>query len=343
MSREVDTARCLIAAEIGINHNGDPELARRMIDAAADAGADAVKFQSYRTHEFLADRELSYTYTSRGREITESQWDLFSRCELSSDALARLAAHARARNVRFFATPTSPRGVQELAALGCELVKNGSDCLGHLPLVRAMAASGMRTVLSTGMATLAEIDEAVRAFRGAGGRELVLLACTSSYPTPDDEVHLRRIPALAAAFGVPCGFSDHSAGTSAALGAVTLGACMIEKHFTLDRDLEGPDQRFSSDPREFAELVRGVRALERQLGASAIGPTAGEQASRAAFRLSCVAAAPLRAGARLEAEQILLRRPGDGLPPTAFDFLVGKRLARDVRAGEPLSLEHLAA
>jgi N,N'-diacetyllegionaminate synthase len=339
----VNAQRCLLAAEIGINHNGDPALARRMIDAAAEAGADAVKFQSYRTHEFLADRALTYTYTSQGREVTESQWDLFSRCELGPAALAELCAHARARGVLFFATPTSARGVDELAALGCELVKNGSDCLGNLPLVRAMASSGMRTVLSTGMATLAEIDEAVRAFRGAGGTQLVLLHCTSSYPTPDAEVNLRRIPALAAAFGAPCGLSDHSAGISAALGAVALGACMIEKHFTLDRVLPGPDQHFSSDPREFSELVRGVRALESQLGESAVGPTASELVARDAFRLSCVAAGELRAGARLAARDLLLRRPGNGLPPSALDFLIGKRLSRDVRAGEPLSLEHLAA
>jgi N-acetylneuraminate synthase/N,N'-diacetyllegionaminate synthase len=333
---------CLLAAEIGINHNGDVELARRMIDAAVAAGADAVKFQSYRTHEFLSDRALSYSYVSQGRAITEPQWDMFERCELAAEALAELRTHALARGALFFATPTSERGVDELAGLGCGLVKNGSDCLGNLSLVRAMAHSGMTTVLSTGMATLAEIDAAVRAFRSAGGSELVLLHCTSSYPTPDADVNLRRIPVLGAAFGCPSGLSDHSAGCSAALGAVALGACLIEKHFTLDRGLPGPDQRFSSDPREFAELARGVRALEQQLGSPAIGPTAGEEFARAGFRLSCVAAAALPAGTRLEPSHVVLRRPGTGLPPSAHEFLIGKRLVRAAAAGEPLTLEHIA-
>ena len=160
---------CFIVAEIGINHNGDMKLARRMIDAAAAAGADAVKFQNYRTEDFILDRSLAYEYKSQSRRIRESQFEMFKRCELSTSQLRQLCAHCRKRGVIFFSTPTSADGVAELVRLGSPLLKNGSDCLGHLPLIRAMAKTGLPTVLSTGMATLAEIKEAVRAFREAEG------------------------------------------------------------------------------------------------------------------------------------------------------------------------------
>lgn len=335
-------APCVLAAEIGINHNGDLALARRMIEAAAEAGADAVKFQNYRTEDFLSGHELSYTYVSQGRELTESQYAMFRRCELPPGALAELRVHALACGLAFFSTPTSAQGVDELVDCGADFVKNGSDCLGHLPLIEAMARSGLTTVLSTGMATLADIDDAVRAFRGAGGRELVLLHCTSAYPTPPEHVHLRKIPSLRSAFGVPVGLSDHSEGTSAALGAIALGACMIEKHFTTDRDLPGPDQRFSSDPAEFRELVRAARTLEACLGQGAIGPTPAELEGRAAYRLSCVARAALPAGHTLRAHDIAFRRPGHGLAPKHADLLLGRALREPVAAGALLRPEELA-
>ena len=177
-------APCFIAAEIGINHNGDIQLAHNMIDVAADAGADAVKFQNYRTEDFLSGRELTYTYISQGHEVTESQWDMFKRCELGAEALAELRRHCECRNLVFFSTPTSEAGIEQLVRLGAHLLKNGSDYLVHLPLIRKMAQSGLPTVLSTGMATVEEIDDAVQAFRNAGGRDLILLHCTSSYPPP---------------------------------------------------------------------------------------------------------------------------------------------------------------
>jgi N-acetylneuraminate synthase/N,N'-diacetyllegionaminate synthase len=326
-------APCFIAAEIGINHNGDMQLAHRMIDAAADAGADAVKFQNYRTEDFLSDRSLTYEYLSQGETVVESQWDMFKRCELEPESLGELSRHCDDRRVVFFSTPTSQQGIDDLLHLGAPLLKNGSDYLVHLPLVKAMGRSGIPTILSTGMATLAEIDDAVRAFREAGGKELILLHCTSSYPTLAEDVHLRKIPALASAFGCPVGLSDHTDGVVAAIGAVALGACMIEKHFTLDRNLPGPDHRFSSDPSEFAALVRDVRNLEASLGVSVIGPTPSEMGGRHDFRLSCVAGYDLPADHLLKASDIVFRRPGTGLPPRALDSLVGRRLQHGIAAG----------
>ncbi|HZT87590.1 MAG TPA: N-acetylneuraminate synthase family protein [Stellaceae bacterium] len=324
---------CFIAAEIGINHNGDLDLAHRTIDAARRAGADAVKFQNYRTEDFVRDRSLTYTYRSGGREVTEAQYDLFKRCELDRDALAALFRHCRDIGLIPFTTPTSEAGIADAQAAGAALLKNGSDYLTHLPLIRAMARSGATTILSTGMATLAEIDDAVRAFRGAGGRSLVLLHCVSAYPAPPASVNLRKIPALAAAFDCPVGFSDHTEGIVAAAAAVALGAVMVEKHFTLDRALPGPDHWFSSDPAEFAELVAAIRTAEAALGQARLGPCPEEAEMRGLARLSCVAARDLPCGHVLGSDDIAFARPGCGLPPKGADWLRERRLARNVAAG----------
>ena len=330
---------CLIAAEAGINHNGDLALAHAIIDAAADAGADAVKFQGYRTEDFVADRSLTYEYVSQGRTVVESQYEMFKRCELAPEAWTELRDHCAERGVLFFSTPTSAETLDELLRLGVPLLKNGSDYLGHLPLIRAMARSGVPTVLSTGMATAQEVDAAVAAFHEAGGTELVLLHCTSSYPTSPDDVHLRGITALARRFDVPVGLSDHTEGTVAAVGAVALGACFLEKHFTPDRGLPGPDHRFSSDPAELTELVRAVRTVERQLGEERIGPADSELKARREYRLSCVAARDLPAGTILGEGDVAFRRPGSGLPPSKLEALVGGRLVEDVSAGAQLRPE----
>jgi N-acetylneuraminate synthase/N,N'-diacetyllegionaminate synthase len=327
-----DGAPCFLVAELGINHNGDLDLALRSLDAAAEAGADAVKLQNYRTEDFVPDRSLTYEYVSGGRRVVESQYEMFKRCELSAADLTALKARADKHGLVLFSTPTSAATLADLVSLGVPVLKNGSDFLGHLPLVRAMGATGLPTILSTGMATLAEIDESVRAFRETGNDQLILLHCTSSYPTPAEDVHLRKIPALAAAFGCPVGLSDHTLGVVAALGAVALGACCLEKHFTLGRDLPGPDHRMSSDPAEFRALADGVRALERSLGDGRIGPTPSEAKARVEYRLSCVAARELPRGHVLAAADVAFRRPGHGVPPAQAGFVIGRRLARNVTA-----------
>lgn len=336
------SSRTLLIAEIGINHNGDLDLAERMIQAAKAAGADAVKFQNYQTEDFLSDHSLTYTYRSEGREVTESQFAMFKRCELTEAGLVRLKRCCDSEGVVFFSTPTSAEGVDLLAKIGTSYLKNGSDYLGHLPLIRHMARTGIPTILSTGMATRQEISEAVAAFRNAGGHNLFLLACTSAYPTPPDSVNLRRIPELAREFGCAAGFSDHTAGWEAAVAAVCLGACMIEKHFTTDRNLPGPDQWFSSDAAEFAELVRRVRETEVLLGSSDLRPTGAETAAREEFRLSCVAKRDLSAGHVVASDDVTFRRPATGLPPSQLDFLSGKKLLKEIRAGEPITRQHIS-
>ncbi|MEX6780123.1 N-acetylneuraminate synthase family protein [Limnospira fusiformis] len=329
----------LIAAEVGINHNGDMNLAHQAIDAAAAAGADAVKFQNYETSDFLEGNNLSYTYESQGQKVTESQWEMFKRCELSVTQLAELKKHCDQVGVIFFSTPTSEAGIEILQRLKCPVLKNGSDFLTNLDLVQTMAKTGIPTILSTGMATVAEIDDAVTTFREAGGSDLILLHCTSSYPTPPADINLKRIPTLANTFGCISGFSDHSEGIVAAIGAVTLGACFIEKHFTVDRSLPGPDHRFSSDPDQFKELVQAIRMIEKALGNSQLRPTASEQESRKDFRLSCQAKTSLRAGTVLQKEHISYRRPGTGIPPKLALAILGLSVKHDVPGGHVLKWE----
>jgi len=330
---------CVVVAEVGINHNGEMSLAHRAIDAAADAGADAVKFQNYHTEDFISDRSLTYEYVSQGKTVVEPQWDMFKRCELAPDQLRELREHCDRRRVIFFSTPSSEAGIQDLANVGAPLLKNGSDYLVHLPMIRAMARTGLPTVLSTGMADAEDIEDAVEAFRGAGGEDLILLQCTSSYPTPPEDVNLRKITTLAQKFDCPVGLSDHTCGTIAAIGSVALGACMIEKHFTLDRNLPGPDHWFSSDPAELRSLVDAVRTLEKNLGSPEIAPANSEKLGRREYRLSCVAARELTAGHRLTASDVAFRRPGSGIAPKEADRLIDRCLGRSVSPGHVFSSE----
>ena len=338
--REIGPGRpCFLAAEIGINHNGDLALARELIGAAARAGADGVKFQNYRTEDFLSDRSLLLSYTSGGQRITEPQWDLFKRCELRPEWLAELKRLCDESGIAFFSTPTSELGVRELVEIGAALLKNGSDFLTHTPLLEYMGRTGIPVVVSTGMAETEDVDEAVAAVHGGGRSPLMLLHCTSSYPTPPSAVNLRRMVSLQERYRVPAGFSDHTEGNVAAVQAVTLGACFLEKHFTLNHGLPGPDHWFSSTPQEFAELVEAVRAAEQRLGSGDIQPAATEAEGRRKYRLSLAAAMDLKAGTYFVPEMAVLRRPGTGLLPKNLWRLAGAVLARDMARGEPLTAE----
>ena len=327
--------QCMLIAEIGINHNGDLELAKQMIAKAASSGADAVKFQNYKTEDFISDKSLTYTYSNKGSSITESQFDLFKRCELCLEDLFALKSCCDEHGVQFISTPTSDLGVNDLLEVGSSWIKNGSDYLGHLSLIRTMALSGLPTIISTGMATESEISDAVHTFRDSGGENLILLACTSSYPTPPEHLHLRRIPYLSQKYDCHSGFSDHSVGCDAAVTAVSMGACIVEKHFTLDRNLDGPDHWFSSTPDEFSELVLRVRNVEKMMGSNCLKPADVELESRQNFRLSCAAARDLVVGTVLSSKDICFRRPATGLPPKSIDLILGKALAVRKEKGSP--------
>jgi len=340
--KEYGSGHPFIVAEIGINHNGDMDLAMETISAAAKAGVDAVKFQNYQTEDFIFDQKLRLRYQSQGKEVDEPQYDIFKRCELSKGQLVDLHRECSRLGVNFHSTPTSVEGIQDLLSLGCNVIKNGSDYLTNLPLIEEMAKSGQLVVLSTGMSTLSEIDDAVQVFLSTGNKQLILLHCTSSYPTPPEQIHLAKMRTLSDAFGLPVGFSDHSVGPTAAIGATILGACWIEKHFTLDRNLEGPDHWFSIDPTELEDLLKSVRDVEKMVGSSAITPTSEEAISRRDFRLSCKAKQNLEAGTIVSGKDIVFQRPGTGYAPKYEDFLVGLKLTHPIHAGELFEKRHFS-
>ncbi len=266
------TDRCLIVAETSLNHNGSVETAHRMIDAIIEAGADAAKFQCYTTSDFVTDPGLTY----HGR----SQVEMFDAYRLPDEAWPELHDHCAEVGLMFFATPTSEERLEFLLELGVPMLKNGSDYLGHLPLIRAMARTGLPTVLACGMALEEEIAAAVEAFEGGGGEHLTLLHCTSTYPAAAEDVHLRKMLTLRNRFSYPVGLSDHTIGSLAAVGAVMYGGMMVEKHFTLDCSQDGPDHHFSADPFLLDTLVECVRRAELMTGDWELGPTESEQSSR---------------------------------------------------------------
>jgi N-acetylneuraminate synthase/N,N'-diacetyllegionaminate synthase len=331
-----------VVAEIGINHNGDMELAKRAIQTASTAGADSVKFQSYETEDFIREGSLTYSYESGGKTVTESQVAMFKRCELKPADFEALKSYCDELGINFHATPTSATGVKRLADLGVGVLKNGSDFLTRLDVITAMGRSGLPTVLSTGMATFSEIESAVEGFRQTGNDQLILLHCTSSYPTPFEEVHLKRMATLRQAFDCPVGFSDHSVGSTAAIGAVALGACWIEKHFTIDKNLAGPDHRFSVSPMELEHMVSRIREMETCLGSPSIAPSGSEEKSRKHFRISCAASVALPKNHTLSESDVVFLRPATGLAPMHKELLVGRQTVRDLRAGETIGLGDVA-
>jgi sialic acid synthase SpsE len=329
----------LIVAEATINHNGDLDLARRMIETAARAGADALKFQAYHTEEFLASKDLSYTYVSQGREVTESQYDMFKRCELSRKAFEIIRDECRRQGVLFICTATDVAAARMLVEIGVAAIKVGSDDLVHHPMLRELARMGKPLILSTGMADLDEVRRAVQVLEGEGAEDVVLLHCTSLYPTPEESANVLCVRTLRREFACPVGYSDHTVGLSAAGAAVALGACLVERHFTLDRNLPGPDHSFSVDPPALESLVRAIRTTELNLGSAAIQPTRGELQMRAIARRSVVASRAIPRGTTIGREHVTYKRPGTGIPPMDEHLLVGRRTKRDLAEGEIITLE----
>jgi N,N'-diacetyllegionaminate synthase len=328
--------KCFIIAEIGMNHNGKLDLARKSIEAAADAGCSAVKFQNFRTEDFIQDTSLTYTYESQGQEITEPFFELCKRNEFKKEWLPELRDLSEKAGMAFLSTPSSQEGIDDLAQAGCKYVKNGADALTHLPLLRAMAESGMHVIISTGMAYEQDIDSALEALAPALPDNVTLLHCTSNYPTKSEDTNLLRMISLRERYKLPTGFSDHTHGWQAAVQAVTLGAVMIEKHFTVSHDLAGPDHWFSSTPAEMKELVDQVRKAEICMGRPDIRPADGEMPVRDEFRLGLVAADDLKAGAKLSEDMVAFRKPAKGLLPRDLADYLGRFLVVDIKKDAPI-------
>jgi N-acetylneuraminate synthase/N,N'-diacetyllegionaminate synthase len=333
---------CFVIAEAGVNHNGDVDRARALIDAAAGAGADAVKFQSFSADRLVTPAAAKAAYQRRTTDPAESQAAMLRALELSPDAQRALFAHARARGIVFMSSPFDPDSADLLAALPVPAFKLGSGEITNLPFLAYVAGKGLPVILSTGMSTLDEVVVAVDTIRGAGCRALAVLHCVSDYPARPEDANLHAMATLAAALAAPVGFSDHTPGIAVALAAVALGAAIVEKHLTLDRTLPGPDHAASLEPAELAALVAGVRAVEAALGDGVKAPRGAELANREVARRSLAAAVDIAAGEVIEAGMVTALRPGTGIPPGRLCDVVGRRTRRAVAAHALLAWDDLA-
>jgi N,N'-diacetyllegionaminate synthase len=325
-------------AEVGINHNGDLALAQRMIEAAKAAGADAVKFQTFKAQEFCGDPQQTFTYTSQGQPVTEPMLEMFQRCEFRTEAWRSIKAHCNAVGITFFSTPQNRGDLDLLLEIGVPAVKVGSDDFNNLPLLRDYAKSKLPMILSCGMSDLGEVHQALDAAGWFDGCPTALLLCTSQYPTPPEDVNILRLTTLQEAFpGLLVGFSDHTQGPQAAALAVALGARIFEKHFTLAHDLPGPDHWFSEDPEGLATWIAGIRNANTLLGSPFVRPTQAEKEMRLIARRSVVALRDISIGETLDKTNIGLRRPGDGLPPYLIASVMGLMATRAIKRGERLT------
>jgi sialic acid synthase SpsE len=332
-------APAYVIAEIGSNHNRDLDLARELIDSAADAGVDAVKFQVFSGGGLYSTKTPSFRYLSEVSAKPTAQ--LLDELALPREWLGELAEHARERGVHFLASPFDAQAVDQLRDAGADALKIASFEIVDLELIATAAASELPLILSCGMASYGEIEDALAAARKAGCRQVALLRCASLYPAPAATMNLRSMGTMRRAFGVPVGLSDHTTGIAVALGACGVGMDLLEKHFTLDRTLPGPDHSFAIEPEELRELLAGIRAIESALGSGRLeGPSdaEAEEMYRLARR-SVIAARAIPAGSPIAREQLTVKRPGYGIAPKDIDRLVGRVARVNIEADEPITWE----
>lgn len=332
-----------IIAEAGANHDRDLPTALALIDAAADAGADAVKFQTYRAEGLYSRETPMISYVDEQGLVGEGEtvWDMIKRVEMPWEWHDQLAQHAAARGIDFLSTPFEEAAVDVLEEIGIPAYKIASYELNHFPLIRRCAATGKPLLLSTGTASLADLERALDCAAEAGATEIGLLHCAVTYPPSFENLNLRAITTMQHAFQIPVGWSDHTLGHTADVVAVSLGACILEKHFTLSRDRTGPDHSFALEPDELAGMVAAVREAEASLGSSVKRRSPAEDELAAKARRGLVVARPVAAGARLTADDLAIKRPALGIPPHEIHAVIGRRAATDLEPEHILGWEDL--
>lgn len=331
-----------IIAEAGINHNGDISLAKDMIVVARESGADAVKFQTFWTEEFIQDKNEMYTYQSQGVDVMESQYEMFKRTEFTKKEWKELKEFCERQEICFLSTPVSRTDAEFLSELGAEALKVGSDDFTNLPLLQEYVKFGMPMILSAGMAEEAEIRKSLRAVDAGKKEDVCLMLCTSEYPTPPKDVNARKLLTMAEKFPeVILGFSDHTQGNIAAVLGVAYGARVFEKHFTLDHNLPGPDHWFSADPKELKAWTKEIRIAYQMLGDKTLKPTKQEEQMRHAMRRSITSIKEIKAGERFSDENLALLRPGNGIEPSEWENVIGKMAACDIENGKRIEWKEI--
>jgi N,N'-diacetyllegionaminate synthase len=326
----------IIIAEVGVNHNGDMQIAKRLIDEAAAAGADLVKFQTFKASSQATCSAKKADYQAMTTDSSETQQAMLQRLELTEAMHHELIAHCVSRQIAFFSTGFDIQSVDMLVRLGQQQFKIPSGEITNFPYLRHIGQLGKKIILSTGMATLGEIEAAIEIIEQAGTPRsmLTVLHCTTEYPTPMAEVNLRAMHSIHVALGVDVGYSDHTLGIEVAIAAVAMGARIIEKHFTLDQTLPGPDHQASLEPTEFKAMIEAIRNIETAMGDGIKRPTSSEARNKPVVRKSLVASRAIKAGELFSSENLTTKRPGSGISAMRWEEFLGKRAQRDFAADE---------
>jgi N,N'-diacetyllegionaminate synthase len=330
------TQQTLVIAEAGVNHNGDLQLAKKLVDAAAKSGADVVKFQTFQANQLATERAEQAAYQRQALGQSQGQLAMLQQLELKPEQHGELIDYCHQRGIEFLSTAFDSPSIKLLESLKLKRWKVPSGEITNPPYLRQIGAQGQPVILSTGMANLGEIEAALDVLEQAGTprSQITVLHCTTEYPAPPEEVNLRAMNTIAQALGVAVGYSDHTDGIAVPIAAVAMGATVIEKHLTLDRNLPGPDHEASLEPDQFAAMVQGIRTIEHALGDGIKRPTPSEQANMPAVRKSLVAARPIRAGELFSEANLTAKRPGTGLSPMQWDAWIGRPAPRDFATDE---------
>lgn len=323
-----------IIAEAGVNHNGNIEIAKRLIDVANKAGADAIKFQSFKAEKVASGIASKADYQKQNTDANQSQLEMIKGLELSVEDHYLLQSYTKQQGILFLSTPFDKESTDLLEDMAIPAFKISSGEITNWSFLDYVASKNKPMILSTGMSFLSEVDEAVRVIHQAGCNNLILLHCVSNYPAAVANTNLRAMETLATAFKVPVGYSDHTPGIEVALAAVALGACVIEKHFTLDKNLPGPDHKASLDPDELQALVTGIRTVEQALGNGIKEPVSSESESRIIGRRSIATASNIPKGTVITSELLTSLRPATGISPTDIDRIVGKKSKQNIASGQ---------
>lgn len=331
---------CFIIAEAGVNHNGDLRLAKKLVDAAKKAGANVVKFQTFKSENLVTLKARQARYQSKNIGRTKSQYNMLKKLELSYADFEKLKTYCAKKGIIFASTPHSSKEDIDLIAKLCPFIKIGSGDLANMPMLRYAATKNLPIILSTGMANMQEVRRAVRVILPVN-KKLILLHCTTNYPCPLNEVNLRAMLSLKKELGLPVGYSDHTEGILVSAMAVAMGACVIEKHFTLDKNLPGPDHKASLNPEELQELVKAVRNVEKAMGGGVKKPAKSEEGSKKVIRKSIVANKDISQGAVITKEMLVIKRPGTGIEPKYLEKIIGRKAKKNIKRDSLLRWNHL--
>lgn len=328
-----------IIAEAGVNHNGSLEMALQLVDKAVEIGADCVKFQTFKAEQIVTAASPKANYQMEVTDRNESQFDMLKKLELDMSAFRTIKEYCDKKNIRFLSTPYNPEDADLLAAIGVDGFKIASGQLVETPFLRYVAKFGKQMIISTGMANMEEVKDAVAAIRSVGNNDIIVLQCNTDYPSKIEDTNIRAMNTMRDELKVRVGYSDHVPNNYACFAAVALGAEVIEKHFTLDNHLPGPDHSSSLEPEAFRELIEGVRNIEKCLGTGVKTPSASEVKNTYGMRRSLVAKTDLKKGTILKAEDLGFKRPANGLSPKMLDAVIGKELLNDLKKDEALTGE----